>query len=198
VHIRAEDARSYVGATRERFDVVVGDLVVPWRRGESSLDTRDSFEAVRRADWLYFVGPLDPSQERFRSAPRNRDADPWVELTSPRLHLRTESREATALVGRSLKARLDDMRSGPLAGTVAASLRAEHLEWRERGADIWGASLLSFEDDNAAADRLGLAALARLPVDIQAAVLGPRVPRPQSRVVDRAAVPRAPIGGSRV
>ncbi len=48
VRVRAEDARSYVGATRDRFDVVVGDLVVPWRRGESSLYTRESFEAVRR------------------------------------------------------------------------------------------------------------------------------------------------------
>jgi hypothetical protein len=32
--------------------------------------------------------------------------------------------------------------------------------------------LVSFEGDNAAADRLGLAALARLPAAIQAAVLG--------------------------
>jgi spermidine synthase len=259
VRVRTEDARSYVGTTRERFDVVVGDLVVPWRRGESSLYTRDSFESVRRvlapgglycqwvplyqvseaefdsiaasfldvfprttlwrdfnagqavvalightdsggldadvADarsralaaspdrsnpylshpaglWLYFVGPLDPAQQRFRSAPRNRDDSPWVELASPRLHFRIESGEATAFVGRLLEARLDEARSLPLAGTAAASLRADHLEWRERGADIWEASLLSFEGDNAAADRLGLAALARLPTEVQVAVLG--------------------------
>ncbi len=259
VRVRAEDARSYVGATHARFDVVVGDLVVPWRRGESSLFTRDSFEAVRRvlapgglycqwvplyqiseaefdsitasfldvfpratlwrdfnagqaiaalvghtdpggldpavADarsrtfaagpdrsnpylshpaglWLYFAGPLDPSQERFRSAPRNRDASPWVELASPRLHHRIERGDATAFVGRPLKVRLDAMRLLPLAGTPAASLQADHLEWRDRGADIWEASLLSFEGDNAAADRLGLSTLARLPEEIQIAVLG--------------------------
>lgn len=260
VRVRAEDARSYVGATGDRFDVVVGDLVVPWRRGESSLYTRDSFEAVRRvlapgglycqwvpvyqlsepefdslaasfldvfprttlwggdfnagqavvglightdphgldpalADarsrvlaasrdrsnpylshpaglWLYFVGPLDPSQQRFLSAPRNLDASPWIELTSPRLHFRIESGDATAFVGRPLKARFDRIRSLPLAGTTAALLQTEHLEWRDRGADIWEASLLSFEGDNAAADRLGLATLARLPVEIQVAVLG--------------------------
>ncbi|HSL24457.1 MAG TPA: methyltransferase domain-containing protein [Vicinamibacterales bacterium] len=259
VRIREEDARSYVAATRKRFDVVVGDLVVPWRRGESSLYTRDSFEAVRRvlapgglycqwvplyqisetefdsiaasfldvfprttlwrgdfnagqavvalvghtdtrgldarnADartralaaapdrsnpylshpaglWLYCVGPLDPTQQRFRSAPRNRDASPWVELASPRLHLRIASGEAAAFVARPLKARLDEISSRPLAGTAADSLQAEHLEWRERGADIWEASLLSFEGDNAAADRLGLAALAHLPAEIQAAVM---------------------------
>jgi spermidine synthase len=264
VSVRTEDARSYVGATRDRFDVVVGDLVVPWRRGESSLYTRDSFEAVRRvlapgglycqwvplyqiseaefdsiaasfldvfpsttlwrgdfsagqaavalightdprgleaalADtrsralaatpdrsnpylsdpaglWLYFVGPLDPGEQHFRSAPRNRDASPWVELASPRLHLRIESGGATAFVGRSLKARLDSVRSLPLTGTAAASLQAEHLEWRDRGAEIWEASLLSFEGDNAGADRLGLAALARLPAAIQVAVLGTPVP----------------------
>lgn len=260
VRVRAEDARSFAGATRERFDVVVGDLVVPWRRGESSLYTRDSFEAVRRvlaagglycqwiplyqvseadfdsiaasfldvfpratlwrgdfrageaavalightdprgldaalADsrssalaaspdrsnaylahaaglWLYFAGPLDPSEPRFRSAPRNRDADPWIELASPRLHLRIASGEARGFVGRPLKSRLDDIRSRPLAGTVASSLTSQHLEWRDRGAEVWEASLLSFEGDNAAADRLALAALARLPLEIQTAVLG--------------------------
>jgi spermidine synthase len=260
VRVREEDARSFVGATRERFDVVVGDLVVPWRRGESSLYTRDSFEAVRRvlapgglycqwvplyqiseaefdsiaasfldvfprttlwrgdfaagqavvalightdargldaatADarvrslaaapdrsnpylshpaglWLYFVGPLDPAEPRLRAAPRNRDASPWVELASPRLHLGIESGRATGFVGRPLKARLDQVRARPLAGTLAASLPAAHLEWRERGADIWDASLLSFEGDDAAADRLALAALARLPAELQAAVLG--------------------------
>ena len=260
VRVRAEDARSYAGATRDRFDVVVGDLVVPWRSGESTLYTRDSFEAVRRVLapgglycqwvplyqlsepefdsiaasfldvfphttlwagdfnagdavvglightdprgldpavvdarsrvlaanrdrsnpylshpaglWLYFVGPLDPSEPRFRSAPRNLDARPWIELASPRLHLRIESGDAAAFVGRPLNARLDHIRSLPLAGTTAAALQAEHLEWRDRGADIWAASLLSFEGDNAAADRLGLATLARLPIEVQMAVLG--------------------------
>ena len=258
--VRAEDARSYVGATRNRFDVIVGDLVVPWRRGESSLYTRESFEAVRRvlapggvycqwiplyqiseaefdgiaasfldvfpqttlwrgdfsagepavalightspdafdaarADarsralmanpdrgnpylfhqaglWLYFVGPLNASDHHFRAAPRNHDAHPWVELASSRLHLRIQSREAKPFTGRSLKNRLDTIRSAPLTGTAAASLRAEHVEWRERGAEIWAASLLSFEGDHAAADRLALGAIARLPTEIQTAVLG--------------------------
>jgi spermidine synthase len=260
VRLRADDARSFIGATRDRFDVVVGDLVVPWRRGESSLYTRDSFEAVRRALapgglycqwlplyqiseaefdsiaasfldvfpqttlwrgdfsageaavalightdsngldavradlrsgelmanpdrsnpylahpaglWLYFVGPLDAADEHFRSAPRNRDTNPWVELASPQLHLRIQSGEAKAFVGRPLKARLDAVRAAPLAGTAAASLGAAHREWRERGAEIWDASLLSFEGDNAAADRLALGSIARLPGEIQTAVFG--------------------------
>jgi len=260
VRVRADDARSYVGATSDRFDVVVGDLVVPWRRGESALYTQESFEAVRRvlapgglycqwiplsqiseaefdgiaasfldvypqttlwrgdfrageaavalightspdaldaarADarsralmanpdrsnsylshraglWLYFVGPLDAADRRFRSAPRNQDANPWVELASPRLHLRIQSGEAKPFTGRPLKDRLDAIRSAPLTGTAAASLGAEHIEWRDRGAEIWAASLLSFEGDNPAADRLALDAIARLPTEIQTAVLG--------------------------
>lgn len=44
-----EDARQFLRATREQFDVIVGDLVVPWRRGEAALYFADSFEAARRA-----------------------------------------------------------------------------------------------------------------------------------------------------
>jgi hypothetical protein len=127
--------------------------------------------------WLYFIGPISPEEQRFRSARRNRDGSPWIELASPRLHLRIEGGDEAAFVGRSLQARLDSVRSSSLAGTAAASLRAEHLEWRERGAQIWEASLLSFEGDNAGADRLGLAALAGLPAAIQTAVLGAPIPK---------------------
>jgi len=258
--LRAEDARSYVGATHARFDVVIGDLAVPWRRGESSLYTHDSFEAVRqvlapgglycqwvplyqisegqfdsiaasfldvfpqttlwRGDfrageaavalightsqdgldagsvdarsralmanpdrsnpylshpaglWLYFVGPLDAADHRFRSATRNRDANPWVELASTPLHLRIQGGEAKPFIGRPLKTWLDTVRAAPLTGTAAASLQAEHIEWRDRGAEIWTASLHSFEGNNPAADRLALGAIARLPREIQTAVLG--------------------------
>lgn len=49
VRVVAEDARVVMQAFPGRFDVVVGDLVVPWRRGESSLYTLESFLAARRA-----------------------------------------------------------------------------------------------------------------------------------------------------
>ena len=135
-------------------------------------DRRNPYLSHPAGLWLYFVGPLDPLRQPFRSAARNLDGSPWIELASPRLHFRIESGDATALVGRPLRARLDQIRALPLAGTTAGRLQAEHLEWRDRGADIWEASLLSFEGDNVAADRLGLATLARLPVEIQTAVLG--------------------------
>ncbi|MDX1951203.1 MAG: hypothetical protein SFY81_03415 [Verrucomicrobiota bacterium] len=40
-----DDARHYMKGTRERFDVIVGDLVVPWRTGESALYTLEHFRA---------------------------------------------------------------------------------------------------------------------------------------------------------
>jgi spermidine synthase len=260
VHVRAEDARSYLRATRDRFDVVVGDLVVPWRRGEASLYTRESFEAVRgtlapgglycqwiplyqlsesefdsiaasfldvfprttlwRGDfsaaqpgvalvghtdsrgldasvadarvrslgsapdpanpylshpaglWLYFVGSLDPSEKRFRLAPRNRDESPWIELAGPGLHLRAAEGRRAALVGRLLKERLDQWVALPLVGTAAGSVDEAHLAWRSVGAQLFEAALLSFEGNNEAADQLGFGAVARLPPELQIAVTG--------------------------
>ena len=47
VRVVLDDARNYVRATQERFDLVVADLFVPWRAGTGSLYTREHFEAVR-------------------------------------------------------------------------------------------------------------------------------------------------------
>jgi spermidine synthase len=44
-----DDARRFTARTPERFDVVIGDLLVPWRPGEAALYTRDHFVQVRRA-----------------------------------------------------------------------------------------------------------------------------------------------------
>ena len=44
-----EDARVYLRTSGQTFDVIVGDLVVPARTGESSLFTREHFETARRA-----------------------------------------------------------------------------------------------------------------------------------------------------
>jgi spermidine synthase len=45
----AEDARSYLRGTASRFDVIIGDLVVPWRQGEGALFTLEHFAAARQA-----------------------------------------------------------------------------------------------------------------------------------------------------
>ena len=42
-----DDARNFLRATAERFDVVIGDLFVPWHAGAGALYTREHFEAVR-------------------------------------------------------------------------------------------------------------------------------------------------------
>lgn len=43
------DARDHLRVASAKFDVIVGDLVVPWRPGESSLYTREHFAAAKRA-----------------------------------------------------------------------------------------------------------------------------------------------------
>jgi spermidine synthase len=71
VEVIREDARVYLKAGGRDFDVIIGDLVVPWRSGESSLFTREHFETARGAlapggvfcQWL----PLfQLSEEQFR------------------------------------------------------------------------------------------------------------------------------------
>jgi len=47
VHVVEGDARIFLERHARAFDVVVGDLVVPWRAGESALYTREHFERAR-------------------------------------------------------------------------------------------------------------------------------------------------------
>ncbi len=47
VKVIAEDARNYLRGSGEKFDVIIGDLVVPWRQGEGALFTREQFEAAK-------------------------------------------------------------------------------------------------------------------------------------------------------
>lgn len=44
-----DDARNFLRGTTERFAVIIGDLVVPWRPGESALYTTEHFHAARAA-----------------------------------------------------------------------------------------------------------------------------------------------------
>jgi len=45
-HVVVEDGRMFFRATRDTFDVVVGDLFVPWRSGVATLFTREHFQSV--------------------------------------------------------------------------------------------------------------------------------------------------------
>lgn len=49
VRIRHQDARIAALENPGRYDVVVGDLFLPWRTGEGRLFTREHFQAVRRS-----------------------------------------------------------------------------------------------------------------------------------------------------
>ncbi len=42
-----DDARNFLRGSRATFDVIIGDLVVPWRQGEGALFTVEAFAAAR-------------------------------------------------------------------------------------------------------------------------------------------------------
>lgn len=44
-----DDARHHLRSSAGRFDVIIGDLVVPWRQGEGALFTLEQFTAARAA-----------------------------------------------------------------------------------------------------------------------------------------------------
>jgi spermidine synthase len=44
-----EDGRNFLRVTERKFDVIVGDLFVPWRRGEAGMFSLDHFASARRA-----------------------------------------------------------------------------------------------------------------------------------------------------
>ena len=46
-HPVIEDARNFLRGTPQKFDVIVGDLVVPWRQGEGALYTLEHFQTAR-------------------------------------------------------------------------------------------------------------------------------------------------------
>jgi spermidine synthase len=49
VEVVIDDGRNYLAASSRSFDVIVGDLLVPWRPAEAPLYTQEQFESVRRA-----------------------------------------------------------------------------------------------------------------------------------------------------
>ncbi len=49
VVIYVEDARTYIAACKDRFDVIIGDLFTPWRPGEAGLASLEYFKASRDA-----------------------------------------------------------------------------------------------------------------------------------------------------
>jgi spermidine synthase len=49
VAVVTDDGRHYLASPPHPFDVIVGDLLVPWRPAEAPLYSREHFESVRRA-----------------------------------------------------------------------------------------------------------------------------------------------------
>ncbi len=255
------DARAFIGKSGRKFDVIVGDLVTPWRPGESLLFSQEHFRAVKealqpgglycqwlpsfqltaagfdivaatfldvfpnttlwRGDflpdqpalaligtrdndsrldpqavearllelaprldhtnpylldpeglWLFLVGPLDPGDLRWRSARRNRDSRPWLEILTPLTQGSPGDEKHVPLVGYLLDRTLEAIRSHPLTGTWLGKLGPRELRDRDLGAALWRASLLAQEKNWEASERLARSALAQLPEKLQIAITG--------------------------
>lgn len=48
-HIYEDDGRNFLAGTREKFDLVIADLFIPWRSGAGSLYTLEHYLAVRNS-----------------------------------------------------------------------------------------------------------------------------------------------------
>src|SRR5262249_1705972 len=48
VQVVYDDARHYLLATREKFDIITSDPIHPWVKGSATLYTRDYFELVKQ------------------------------------------------------------------------------------------------------------------------------------------------------
>lgn len=67
VKILAEDGRNYLYATEQSFDVIIGDLFLPWKAGTSNLYSLEHFQTIRdrlTQDGL-FMQWLPPGQITF-------------------------------------------------------------------------------------------------------------------------------------
>lgn len=120
VELWVADAKHFVRNTTTRYDVVVGDLFVPWRAGEGSMYTREHLVAVSEAlspdglfcQWLplYQLRP-----DEFRIVVRTfcdvfDHVSAWwlyFNATDPAVAL-VASRSPLRLDGESLRARLSD------------------------------------------------------------------------------------------
>lgn len=124
VRVIVEDARNYLRRASDRHDVIIGDLVVPWRAGEGALFTLENFHAARRAlanDGLFcqWLPLFQLSKEEFESIART-----FLEVF-PRAQLWrgdfSPTEPSLALVGcvsdktppRDLQGRLDTMLRDP-------------------------------------------------------------------------------------
>jgi spermidine synthase len=128
VTVIVEDARNVLAASPTGFDVVVGDLLVPWRPGEAALYSRDHFESVRRAlapgglfcQWL----PLYQLSHEQAAILLRTFADVFPRTTVWRGNF-LPGHATLALVGHALEAPLDvadiDSRVAALAPSVEAA-----------------------------------------------------------------------------
>lgn len=152
--IVAEDGRSYLAGTAERYDVIVGDLFTPWHAGTGSLYTVEHFRTVRSrlrpggvfAQWL----PLyQLSDEEFRIIVRTmRAVFPQVTLWRGDF---SSAKPVVALVAHMRPTPLDDAALRRSVGALVPPTGAAPVTGRHMAALFYAGNLTTLPDPDAAA-----------------------------------------------
>lgn len=107
LHIHFDDARNFLQATRERFDLIISEPSNPWIAGIASLYTSEFFEVVRDhlapggnlVQWVQAYGLSADSFSMILAsmAPKFQDVTLWRSAENDFLVLARQSREAFRL-----------------------------------------------------------------------------------------------------
>lgn len=149
-------------------DTLLDPRIVERRVGELRPDDANRFLVHPAGIWIFLVGSLDPADARFSLARRNRDDEPWLEVLGPLNHTGSMRGDPTLFVGRRLQEFLDQVRARS-TGPALARLTPDSLRWREAGARLGAASVLTAEGNPTRAAALLNEAVAALPPEIRSA-----------------------------
>jgi len=97
---------------------------------------------------------------------------PWLELITPLTQQELGSGENAPLVESRLAPVLDKIRGLRITGSALVALSPRELERRDLGAVLWRASLLACQERREESQRVAQHALAKLPAELQLAVIG--------------------------
>jgi hypothetical protein len=122
--------------------------------------------------WMFLGGALDPKEDRFIRARRNRENNPWLEVLGPLNHAGSSRGAVPLFVGRPLDSFLANLRTRPLAGTPLARLSPDQLQWRDAGAKLGTVSILTQDGRHREAEALLKEAISKLPSEIRPAFGG--------------------------
>jgi spermidine synthase len=114
--------------------------------------------------WIFFVGALDASTPQFRTARRNRENQPWLEILGP-------LNRSGSFIGGNLEEFLAQVSTNT---GLFTGLTAEHHHWRQAGAAIAKGTSLIASGHAEEGEKLIQHSIRILPAEVQEAVGSPQ------------------------